>query len=235
MFHQRLSGAAARVAPAIADAAARVGVDFRALLETARVESGFNPSARSRTSSATGLFQFIDQTWLSALARHGPRHGIDVKNRAQALELRKDPATAALIAAEHMADNGRALGTALGRAAGAVDLYLAHFLGAGGAIRFLKELGSDPGQAAAVLFPSAARANRAIFFEGAAPRSLSDVYALFEHKLVGGTSVPADPKTGAARTPADPGARRHVAALGPDAEVRQAAQAAYLLLASIGG
>jgi hypothetical protein len=223
-----LAQAGARVAPAIAEAAARTGVDFRTLFETARVESGLDPDARSRTSSATGLFQFIDRTWLAALGKHGPRHGITAKDKAQALDLRKDPGVAALMAAEHMAENGRVITGALGRAAGAVDLYLAHFLGAGGAVRFLKGLAEDPGQSASVLFPSAARANRGIFFDGGAPRSLAAVHALFERKLGLGANVPA------VRAASVPDVPSKAAEMPAALEAQRAAQAAYLLLAGLG-
>ncbi|MFQ3664716.1 MAG: transglycosylase SLT domain-containing protein, partial [Sphingomonadaceae bacterium] len=165
-----LQRAAGAVAPAIAAAAERTGVDFRALLDTARLESGFNPAARARTSSATGLFQFIDSTWLSMLQRHGAKHGIQAENRADALALRTNPHVAALMAGEFMAENGRVLEGALGRAVGAADLYLAHFLGAGGAVRFLKAMGAAPQTEAASLFPAAARANRSIFFAAGQPR-----------------------------------------------------------------
>ncbi|MCX7676587.1 MAG: transglycosylase SLT domain-containing protein, partial [Alteraurantiacibacter sp.] len=61
----------ARAEAAIARAAQATGTDFSYLLAQARIESGLNPAARARTSSASGLFQFIDQTWLATLDRHG--------------------------------------------------------------------------------------------------------------------------------------------------------------------
>ena len=48
---------------AIKNAAAKTGVNFTYLMEKAAVESSFNPDAKAKTSSATGLFQFIEQTW----------------------------------------------------------------------------------------------------------------------------------------------------------------------------
>jgi hypothetical protein len=113
-------------------------VACEALVSTARLESGFNPDARARTSSATGLFQFIDSTWLSTVSHHGARHGLNPTSRDEALSLRRDPLAASLMAASHMADNARQLQARLGRPADTVDLYLAHFLGAGGAVRFLE-------------------------------------------------------------------------------------------------
>jgi hypothetical protein len=181
-----LARAAERVLPAIARAAGRTGVDFGALVQTARLESGFNPAAKARTSSATGLFQFTEGTWLATLARHGARLGVNAADRAGALALRKDPEAASLMAAAHMADNAAALQARLGRAVSTVDLYMAHFLGVGGAARFLKTLSEAPDKPAAGLLPQAAAANRAIFFEGGMARSVQQVHDLFARRLGAG-------------------------------------------------
>lgn len=232
-----VAGAARAILPAIANASARTGVDFSALYNTARLESGFNPVARARTSSATGLFQFIDSSWMAVLAKHGAKHGLTPANRAEALALRNDPAAASLMAAEHMADNAEALESSLGRPAEPVDLYLAHFLGAGGAIRFLRALQSGPDQSASGLMPAAAKANRAIFFEGGRARSLSDVHTLFTAKLAaGGAGANAGPTApmqgrGASGLPQPNG----IDAL-PATPMRatDAIRLAYLLLADMG-
>lgn len=236
-----LRRAGAAVAPAIAAAAAATGADFRALFETARLESGFRKGARAATSSATGLFQFIDSTWLHMLARHGGKHGISPASRAEALALRTNPWVAALMAGEFMAENRDRIEAALGRAASATDLYLAHFLGAGGAIRFLSALASAPETAGAALFPGAARANRAIFFAGGAPRSLAEIHALFARRIGIGNEVPestSPPVPGGTPVPATAsGSGVAAAAPAPDGsemDARRAAQAAYLLLASLG-
>src|SRR5437868_1566523 len=65
-----------RVTAAIQLASARTGVQFDYLLNQARIESSLNPEARARTSSATGLFQFIEQTWLGMVKQHGAAHGL---------------------------------------------------------------------------------------------------------------------------------------------------------------
>jgi hypothetical protein len=230
----RLARAAAAVAPALQQAADRTGVAFEALFNTARLESAFNPEARARTSSATGLFQFIDSTWLSTLAKHGPGHGILPASRSEALALRRDPAIASLMAAEHMADNAAALEARLGRAVSQTDLYLAHFLGAGGAAKFLDQLASAPQAAAAALLPGAARANRAIFYEGIAPRSLQQVYDLLSRRL-SGTGVPQTAPQPALNVPP-----RFAQALeaapqaSPSLDAHHTAQVARLLLAELG-
>lgn len=192
--------AADAVRPALEDAARRTGVAFEALFHTARLESGFDPDARARTSSATGLFQFVERTWLDTLARHGPRHGITAASTSDALALRKNPAVAALMAAEHMGDNAARLQRATGRKPGTTELYLAHFLGAGGAAKFLGALDRAPDTPGIQLFPAAAKANRAIFFEPAGqPRTLAAIRNLIAGKLGLGDGAPPPAQT---RSPA---------------------------------
>lgn len=242
-----VSGAARAVLPALAAAASRTGVDFTALYKTARLESGFNPAAKARTSSATGLFQFIDSSWLNMLARHGARHGLAPASRAEALALRNDPAAASLMAAEHMADNARLLESRLGREAGPTDLYLAHFLGPGGAVRFLQALQAAPDQAAATLLPAAARANRAIFFDAGQPRSLSEVHQLLAGRMESAESPagyqvtairPSGPATQPSGTGTGPvevaGGLSRDGAAGQARGAVQMARLAYLLLADMG-
>lgn len=228
-------GNAGRVMPALAEAARRTGVPFEALFNTARVESGFDPDARARTSSATGLFQFLTSTWLDTLARHGARHGLTPSSRAEALALRRDPMAASLMAAAHMADNGAVLAERTGRQPGQVELYLAHFLGAAGASHFLERMAASPDSPAADLLPAAARANRGVFYTQGRPRSLAEVHDVFARKLgVSQGRDVAEPPIGlAGRQPAMSAAE---AASAPQHTVAlQSARLAYLLLADLGG
>ena len=55
------------LAYAIDSAGTKSDVDFDYLLQTAIRESSLNPTAKASTSSATGLFQFLDSTWLEVL------------------------------------------------------------------------------------------------------------------------------------------------------------------------
>ena len=103
--------------------------------------------------------------------------------RQTILDLRRDPASAAAMAAAFAADNRHRLETRLGHPVEGVDLYLAHFLGAGGATRFLSAHDANPDAAAADLFPAAARANHAIFYAGGRARSLGEVRTLFARRL----------------------------------------------------
>ena len=189
-------GTGGDVHAAIARAATATGVDFSYLLAQARLESSLDPAARASTSSAAGLYQFTRGTWLQTLEKHGAAHGLawadaaidrgrvaDPQLRQQVLALRHDPDLSARMAAELARDNRAALLPVLGREPDAAELYLAHFLGAGGAGQFLTALASDPGQSAAALLPQAAAANRAIFYDGGQPRSLGGVMALLRDKV----------------------------------------------------
>src|SRR5262252_1993892 len=64
-----------RVAGAIKQAAGSSGTSFQYLLTTAKMESDFNPTAGASTSSAHGLYQFIDQTWFGTVKEAGPQLG----------------------------------------------------------------------------------------------------------------------------------------------------------------
>jgi hypothetical protein len=196
---------------AVANAAARTGVDFSYLLNQARVESSLNPQAQASTSSAAGLFQFTKDTWLGTLKAHGAEHGLawaadaisttaggrhviaDPTLRQTILDLRFDADASSAMAGELASDNQGFLEAGLGRPSEQVDLYLAHFLGADGALKFLQAHDADPSQAAAPLFPQAAAANHAIFYapDGSA-RSLGDIRQRFAAKLnapVGSSTV----------------------------------------------
>ncbi|MDJ0276558.1 lytic transglycosylase domain-containing protein [Sphingomonas sp. 2R-10] len=187
---------------AIAKASARTGVDFNYLLGQAQVESGLQTNARAGTSSATGLYQFVEQSWLGVVKAHGAEHGMqwasdsirqgsngryyvaDGATRHAILQLRNDPQASSLMAAEHAADNKAALEGALGRSATGTDLYMAHFLGLGGARQFLTTMQNNPDRSAAGMFPAAARANRSIFYgAGGQPRSLAEIYDRMATKL----------------------------------------------------
>lgn len=194
------TGASARVEQAIQEAAHRTRNDFSFLMSQARIESGLDPAARAKSSSAAGLYQFTNQSWLETLHRHGERHGLGWAARGIAkvggqarivdpalsgaiMNLRHDPAAAALMAGELANDNAAFLASALGRPADHTELYLAHFLGAGGARRFIEAHEENAGQSAAPLFPQAAQANAGVFYQSGRPRSLGEVRALFADKL----------------------------------------------------
>jgi hypothetical protein len=185
----------AKVTKAVQVASAESGVDFSYLLAKAAVESNLDPKAKAPGSSATGLFQFIDSTWLAMVREHGAEHGygdyaeaidsgkMSSKMRREILDLRYDPLASATMAAEYTKENRRILERKLGGEIGRADLYLAHFLGAGGATKFLKAMRADPDQSAAALFPGAARANKAVFYEKGQPCSLAEIRDKFAAKI----------------------------------------------------
>ena len=177
--------------------------DFSYLMAQAAQESGFQSDAKAATSSATGLFQFIDSTWLDMVRQHGAKHGIgqladkvtcdaggrphvaDPAVRQSILALRKDPRISAALAGELAQDNKAEVERALGRPAQKTDLYLAHFLGAGGATELLKAIQKNGATPAADILPEAASANRAVFFDGRTgePRTVADLYRNFSNKI----------------------------------------------------
>jgi hypothetical protein len=232
------------VANAIDYASARTGVDRQYLWQQARIESGFDPAAKANTSSARGLYQFTEQTWLRTLKTHGEKHGLGEWSaqitqqpsgyctvasgqRSAVLELRDNPTVAALMAGALATDNGNSLAATTGRKPSAVDLYMGHFLGARGAGRFLKTVNDAPDMPAAQLLPDAARANRTIFFnKNGSARTVQDVYQHFAAKFGVQNQPAADTLTQiAARQPASPL---------PGTALRDQAQLAYLMLADLG-
>ena len=99
------------------------------------------------------------------------------------MNLRYNADASALMAAELASDNRDRLTTVLGRTPDAAELYLGHFLGIGGATRFLSALTGDPSQSAAALLPKAAAANRGIFYGSGGARSVGEVMELMRSKV----------------------------------------------------
>jgi hypothetical protein len=195
------------VARGIRQASAATSVDFGFLVSAAAQESGLQANAKSRTGSATGLFQFIESTWLSMVQRFGAKYGIgdlaqqvslnsaghahvaDPATRQQILDLRTDPRLSAAFAAEYTKENKTEVEHALGRPVGNTDLYMAHFLGAGGATEFLKAMHGNAGAIAADLLPEAAAANHAVFYDNrtGAPRTVAEIYQGFADRFTKAT------------------------------------------------
>lgn len=172
---------------AIQTASAKTGVDFAYLVQQAKAESSFNPTAKAKTSSASGLYQFIESTWLDTVERHGAKHGVETDglSRSQILALRNDPDIASNMAAEFALENKRYLEDNWGGDIGATEMYLAHFMGAGGAASFLNAKDEAPLSPAADIFPKAAAANRNVFYDSKTgePRTLAAVYEFFDKKF----------------------------------------------------
>lgn len=202
--------AGVKIAGAIQTASAQTGIDFSYLLQQANVESSFKTNAKAKSSSASGLFQFIESTWIGMVKKYGDKYGLDTlankisdsgkvnsaSVRKQILDLRKDPKISSLMAGEFAADNREYLEKTVGGKIGSTELYMAHFMGAGGASQFLGALSRDPNAKGVALFPEEARANKGVFYTPAGkPRSLAEIYAHFDSKFQiqdGESVVPAE-------------------------------------------
>ncbi len=229
------------VVTALRNAAAATGSDFHYLLGTAIRESSLKPNAQSSSSSAAGLFQFIDQTWLGLVKEHGSQYGLgifadaitkDAEGRYHApasdkeaiLALRKDPDVCALMAGEYAKSTQGQMRASLGRDVCGGELYAAHFLGPDAACKLIRLAGSDPSANAAAQFPQAAAANKPVFFHSdGEPKSVREVYdwALAQPGSDGAVRVAALPDI----TPTHDAARLKLATA-RDAEVQ-------MLLASV--
>ena len=188
--------ASERVGNALKGAAQATGVDFDYLVKTAYRESSFRPNLSADTSSATGLFQFIEQTWLATVKSDGAKFGLsseasaiqkgsdgkytvaDPDRRQQILDLRKDPALSANLAGVLTQKNQAYLQQVTGFEPTAGELYIAHFLGAKGAADLISASQSNPTLKASELFPQAAKANKSLFYgKGGDSNTVQQVYA----------------------------------------------------------
>ncbi len=180
---------------AIQRASAATGADFTFLLGAARRESAFNPSAHASTSSAAGLFQFLDQTWLATLKLHGAKYGYahyaaliqqapdgryfveGADARKTVMDLKLDPHAAALMAGELASDHAAYLRGRVGRDPTPGELYAAHVLGPKGSAMLIDTMRSNPSATAAPFFPEAAAANHGLFFRDGRAVSVGELYA----------------------------------------------------------
>ncbi len=195
----------------IRQASEATSADFGLLMAQAQRESGFRADAKSSTSSATGLFQFVDSTWLDMVHRFGDKYGVgdlaqqisetssgklavaNANTKQKILDLRQDPAISSLLAAEYAKQNQTEMEQSLGRPLSRGDIYMAHFLGAGGATQFLKALDSKGDTPAARLLPDAAAANPGIFYDSSGnAKTVRDIYQSVASKIEKDASAFAD-------------------------------------------
>jgi hypothetical protein len=186
--------APARIVTAIVKASAATGADFEFLLKTAALESSFNQNIEAKTSSAVGLFQFIEQTWLLMIREVGPEVGLgdlaaaidvtgkgefdiaDAETEAAILNLRYDLEVSAIMAGAFARRNAEFAARQLGREASGGELYITHFLGATGGVELIRLVAKQPRALARKHFAGAARANRSIFYDGRRPRTVAEVH-----------------------------------------------------------
>lgn len=114
-----------------------------------RSESSGNPNAKASTSSAEGLHQFTRETWQGLVKKYKPSWA-DGMSASQIDALRRDPAKSSEMFQHFRRENQQAL-SAAGLPINPATEYLAHFLGAGGAVDLLSK---DPSMAAKDALPA---------------------------------------------------------------------------------
>jgi hypothetical protein len=221
--------ARARIAGAIKQAANTTGASFEYLLTTAKMESDFNPTAGASTSSAHGLFQFINQTWLGTVKEAGAQLGYgkyadaitkspsgsysvsDPSDLKAIMKLRDDPVASSAMAGVLTQSNSFKLTGQIGRRPSDSELYMAHFMGVGGAAKLISNAEDNPQASGARLFPNAAAANRSIFYERSGrARSISEVYSVLNQRYASAANSQAT-RTAMASVGVSPAARVAVA------------------------
>jgi hypothetical protein len=195
---ERLLAAVAEVAAVVTDA------DPVYLMALADKESNFVPHAESKMSSATGLYQFTDATWLETVKRVGPRYGMqhdadmirivngkpvvdDPEILKEILDRRSNPTIAAVMAAEKANYDKQRIERQLGHKLNHTQTYIAHLLGTGAAIQFLKLMKESPTTKAADAFPKAAPGNAPLFYrktaDGRVAFTIAEMYSLIERMI----------------------------------------------------
>ncbi len=205
--HRYQGVASNEVISAVQNASAKTGADFSFLMAKASAESGFNPTAKAAHSSARGLYQFVSNTWLHMMKNYGAKFGLghyadqiqikngkacvgDCKARDAILNLRNDPKISALMAGAYTTENKSYLKTHTTSQVGPTELSIAHFLGAGGAAKFLNDRAQNGDASAAAAFPEEAKHNKGVFYDAQGnARSFDQIYAMFGHKFTGGNSA----------------------------------------------
>lgn len=193
---------AAHVVLAAQQVAGLSGHSFSAILAQATQESGLDPSARNRTSSAAGPFQILDRTWLGLFRRYGAAYGLgdlasaihsrngvpvvkDAATRQKILDLRHDVDLSAGMAARYLAEGRQRLERSLKRPVTETESRIAYVMGAGGAARLIRAAESNPRTSAADLLPSAAKSNHGLFYDRESGRALTaaETVARLTHRM----------------------------------------------------
>ncbi len=140
------------VMDAIKRAALKVGVPVGTLMAIAQQESSFRPDVGASTSSAKGLFQFVDGTWGTMVQQYGAKDGVKLSDIYS-------PLGNAMMGAEYLKQNMTTLQRVLGRPPNATEAYSAHMLGPEGATTFLRALQKNPRAQISSILPGAAASN----------------------------------------------------------------------------
>lgn len=140
----------------IAAAAKMTGFPADLMATVIAAESNFTSKVKASTSAAQGLGQFVPGTWKGMMEMYAKKYGIAPGTPAT------DPRANALFTALYMRDNAREFEKTMKRKATDVDIYMMHFLGAGGYRTFLR----NPGKTGGELYPEFEAANKTIFRKG---------------------------------------------------------------------
>ncbi len=210
MPNTALADMPAQVALALSFASSHTGADYDYLVKTARSESSFQAEAKAPTSSAQGLFQFIEETWIRSIKDEGEQYGLakyaamitktqagryivdNPTDRAAILALRKNPKISAMMAGAYAKRNAEFVAGEIGRQPTSDELYIAHFLGPADAAKLIAYCDRQPDFSAPDMFPAAAKANRTIFFNDAGARSIGEVYNLLVARQQSPATAPVD-------------------------------------------
>ena len=155
------------LADTVVRAAQATNTDPTVLRALADQDPALLPNRRVTTSSAQGVFQFGEGTWLEVLRRYGPKHGYRAEakairivrgrpvvanspERARLLSLRRDPYLSGLMAGELITTHRQILAGKVARDPAFAELYMGYALSLNGANRFVDLLRGRPGPSEAV-------------------------------------------------------------------------------------
>ena len=108
------------------------------------------------------------------------------------MKLRDDPQAASAMAGVLTQSNSFKLTGKIGRRPTDAELYMAHFMGVGGAGKLISSAEDNPKASASRMFPNAAEANRSIFYDRSGrSRSVSEVYSVLSSRYASAANSPA--------------------------------------------
>jgi hypothetical protein len=135
---------------------------------------GYGQYADAITKNASGSYSVDDPT-----------------ARAAIMKLRDDPDAASSMAGVLTQSNSFKLTGKIGRRPTDAELYMAHFMGVGGAGKLIQSAEDNPNASAAQMFPNAAAANQSIFYDRSGnARSVSQVYSVLSTRYAAAANSP---------------------------------------------
>ena len=165
------------------------GVDVRTMFKMAHIESGFRSKVSASTSSASGLYQFINGTWRDMLAKNGAKYGLSQSTP------KGDARANALMGAEYLKENAAVI-RSMGVKVTDELLYAAHFAGAGGVKQIIRGLKNNPESIAANDMRAQAKANHSVYYnKNGSAKTYQELYNELGRRVNSG-SVYADIATG---------------------------------------